>query len=282
MYKPAECGQLHTAFARRNTAFDHSSFLASLGLMVALSLLGLLNPITRNVELDDHAVMDQPIDRRRSRHRVLEDRHPARGGSVGWMGGTLATTRRPDRSRAHRCLSPLNQPHDPHLRSRTRPAIRRRSVFTELAFEVRAGERIGLVGPNGAGKTTLMKILAGLESARLRHALRPARDPGQPAAAGARLRARRDADRGRQVGAGLADRPAARARRGRPGDGRGRRRGRPRAGQPALRRAPRPDRAPGRLLDRSPRRRGADRASVSSSRISPRRPRRSPAASSRG
>jgi len=36
-------------------------------------------------------------------------------------------------------------------------------IFTDLAFDVRAGERIGLVGPNGAGKTTLMRLLAGLD-----------------------------------------------------------------------------------------------------------------------
>ena len=38
-----------------------------------------------------------------------------------------------------------------------------RPLFTDLALDLRAGERVGLIGPNGAGKSTLLRILADLE-----------------------------------------------------------------------------------------------------------------------
>ena len=36
-------------------------------------------------------------------------------------------------------------------------------LFSDLAIDLRAGEKIGLIGPNGAGKSTLLKVLIGHE-----------------------------------------------------------------------------------------------------------------------
>ncbi|WP_124726731.1 ATP-binding cassette domain-containing protein [Staphylospora marina] len=37
-------------------------------------------------------------------------------------------------------------------------------VLTDVSFEIKQRDRVGIVGPNGSGKTTLLRLLAGVES----------------------------------------------------------------------------------------------------------------------
>ena len=52
-----------------------ASFAVGLAFRMLL-LLGFLHPIARNIQLDNYAVMHQPVDRRRRHHSVLEDPFP--------------------------------------------------------------------------------------------------------------------------------------------------------------------------------------------------------------
>src|SRR5512147_1930450 len=40
-------------------------------------------------------------------------------------------------------------------------AYGKRRIFSNLSFEIRRGDFLGLVGPNGAGKTTILRALLG-------------------------------------------------------------------------------------------------------------------------
>ena len=46
-------------------------------------------------------------------------------------------------------------------------------VFREVSFDVRAGEKVGLVGPNGCGKSTLLALLAGQDEPDVGRVERP-------------------------------------------------------------------------------------------------------------
>jgi ATPase subunit of ABC transporter with duplicated ATPase domains len=46
-----------------------------------------------------------------------------------------------------------------------------RPLFTDLSFDLRAGDRVGLIGPNGSGKSTLLRASGRLNFPGGKHGL---------------------------------------------------------------------------------------------------------------
>src|SRR4051812_12513662 len=82
-----KCGKRASVFQglwKAVLAFHQSviSTAAWLFLGFFFGLLGLLDSIARDVEFEDHAMMNQAIDRRRRGHRIFEDPLPFRERQV--------------------------------------------------------------------------------------------------------------------------------------------------------------------------------------------------------
>ena len=155
-------------------------------------------------------------------------------------------------------------------------------VLEGVTFELRPGDRVGLVGPNGSGKTTLLRILAGKDEA----------DAGScqvhPAAHVGYLEQQPQFEPDRTLhdeARSAPGRPAlVAAGGGRSGRGhrRGRRSGRAEAAGRPLRPPPARTAPPGRLQHRPPHRAGARRAAVPPRELSTSRSPRLAAASRTG
>lgn len=85
---------------------------------------------SREKMLDKMEVLDKPTEARADMHIELEPRYPS--------GNDVLTV------------------------SRLSKAFLSQTLFSDLHFEIKRGERVALIGQNGTGKTTILKILNGV------------------------------------------------------------------------------------------------------------------------
>ena len=117
-------------------------------------------------EAKDYALQQKKIRREEELIKFLKTLGVKKRRQAKSREKLLAKTRRVEKPFQKREIRILFKPEFSGAREAVQAqelskSFNRQSLFTDLTFTLRRGDKLGLIGPNGSGKTTLLRIIAG-------------------------------------------------------------------------------------------------------------------------